>query len=172
MTTTHLPNTSFRNKTLRMETIEATCVLLSPQRLLLIPVPVFILLPHMGCHSQLYMVLFYNFCKCCLFFVFCYSLFFFNVCLSDASMLIFVTLVHLFELLYSISMHEDTIIYLSPVLVLSIYSLFSHRYCCHQHFYTQFASQIFVALFCVCLYRKSVLFSPFTLSGPQLFSSS
>lgn len=37
ITTTHLPNTSFRNKTLWMDTLEATCVLLSP----LIPVPFF-----------------------------------------------------------------------------------------------------------------------------------
>lgn len=52
------------------------------------------------------------------------TVFFIQCCgLSDSSLSIFVTLVHSFELLYSISLHEDTVIYLSPILTIGIYSL-------------------------------------------------
>lgn len=59
-----------------------------------------------------------------IFFVFCCSLIYSALYLLDSSMVVFVCLVHSFELVVcSVSLHEDAIMNLSPALEMGIHSL-------------------------------------------------
>lgn len=155
--------------------MEASCVL-PPQKQPLIPTPFFIYFYHIPCIIPNYI----QYCFACskiytstvIFLVFCYSLislFNLELCLLDSSMLIFVTVVHSFEQLYSISFHKDTIIYLSLLLVVGTYnpSLADSAA-------TSISTRgVFVALvlFCLFLIQEMNYFQSIHISWVSVFSS-
>lgn len=154
-----MATTSFRNKTLWVSR-KLGVSLLTPQKQPLTPCHSFILLPHMcvGPNYMWYCLACFKCIRAVLFSVFyCNLLSLFNVVFVRFIHVDVLALVHSFELLCSISLHADTIIYLPLSGGMHLQSI-SHRRCCHQCFYLCFASQIFaliaLILFCSFLYRK------------------
>lgn len=150
-----MPTTSFRNQTLWMDSVKATHVPFDPPPQ---KQPFFYSFTTYGVIPNYIQYCLEIYVSAVIFFVFCCSLLYSVLCLSDSSLSIFVTLVHSFELLYSISLHEDTIIYLSPILTIGIYSLSlidtaTTNICIHILLHRSFQH-----CFCFCFYTGNEFF--------------